>query len=105
MKPVDGLSMFGYCENCGIVYALRDRLKEPPGTEAPSGHEARTTVESVRSGDGQARFVDSPRPDRPPGVRWSCPDCDAEIHGDNDTDLQFAKREHIREYHPNRSTG
>jgi hypothetical protein len=53
----------------------------------------------------RATFVDTEKHPRPFNSHWRCPDCDAEVDSANDSDLEFAKREHIREYHPNRSTG
>jgi len=106
VRPLDDQSVFAYCENCRIVYALKDRVEGAWYTERSGKARAGVTSDSV-----------GPRPPRgvptvsattlaqPPGSYWRCPDCDTEIHSDNDSDLEFAKREHIREYHPNRSTG
>ena len=105
VKPVSDQSIFGYCENCGLVYALRDRLKVEPVTEAFAGLTAGVAGEPVETGIAEAPVPDSPASARSAGSRWRCPDCDMEISSDNDSDLGFAKREHIREYHPNRQTG
>ena len=58
-------------------------------------------------GSKPARATSPDTEDRPQTLnsRWRCPDCDAYLEAANDTDLQFVKREHIREYHPNRSIG
>jgi len=103
VRPLDDQSGLGYCENCGVVYALRDRLTEDPDTR----------IQGIGPGTGGARGPDTFRGSsvegagtsaRSPGSYWRCPDCDTEIRSENDSDLEFAKREHIREYHPNRST-
>ena len=106
MRPLDGQSVFAYCENCGIVYALRDRLKGAWDTEKPGTVKARITGESSGTvGPGWVPVVEAATPPQAPSSYWRCPDCDTEIRSDNDSDLEFVKREHIREYHPNRSTG
>jgi len=105
VKPVDGRSVFGYCENCGLVYVFKDRLKGASGTETLAGLEAGVTGGSMGARSGRDSLSESTTPARPPGSHWRCPDCEVEITSDNDSDLGFAKREHIREFHPNRSTG
>ena len=102
---MDGQGVLGYCENCGIVYALKEKLKGTWDTETPRRFEGGITSDSKEAGS-QRRVspVDTKAPVRSPGSYWRCPDCDAEIRSDNDSDLKYAKREHIREYHPNRST-
>ena len=105
VRPIDDQSVFGYCEKCGLVYALRDRLKEALGAETVAGLEAGTAGESTEARDTRIPVSESTPPARSSGSHWRCPDCEMDIHSDNDSDLGFAKREHIREYHPNRSTG
>jgi hypothetical protein len=48
-------------------------------------------------------YVGTEEPTKQPGSHWKCPDCGANLGAENDSDLEFVKREHIREYHPNRS--
>ena len=106
VRPLDDQSVFAYCENCGLVYALRDRLKDARDTETPGRLRARVTGESSGTdGPGGVPMVEVSTPAQPPSSYWRCPDCDTEIRSDNDSDLEFAKREHNREYHPNRPTG
>jgi hypothetical protein len=105
VRPVDDQSLFGYCDNCGIVYALKDRLQEQRRNETPRdvelgfGEEPKKTDRPRR-----ATFVDTEKPPKPFNSHWKCPDCGADVDSANDSYLEFAKREHIREYHPNRST-
>ena len=105
VRPIDDQSIFGYCEKCGVVYALKERLSTVKGAEAP----ARLDAENVR----QTKVADAKRAGSvadaatslpSTGSYWRCPDCDAEIRTESDSDLEFVRREHIREYHPNRST-
>jgi hypothetical protein len=48
--PVDDQSFFGYCDSCGIVYALKDRFQEQlsnralRGVELGPGEEPRKAV-------------------------------------------------------------
>ncbi len=102
MAPVDDLSPFGYCEACGIVYALRDRMKVRPNYEKPR---------IVTQPDKEPRGVDITGEAAPievgsaeqVGTRWRCPDCGTLLESAVDSDMEFLKREHIREYHPNRA--
>jgi hypothetical protein len=105
VKPLDDQSVFAYCENCGIVYALNDRLKGALDIETPGRFGAGITGEKGTNRPGGVSGFDVTAPTQSPGSYWRCPDCDTEIHSDNDSDLEFVKREHVREYHPNRSTG
>ena len=103
---MDDKSVFGYCENCGVVYALIDRLKEARDIEGPEMPKADFATESKGQDNPRGVPMAEPAPPaQPQGSYWRCPDCDTEIRSDNDSDLEFIKREHIREYHPNRSTG
>ncbi len=103
---MDDQSIFAYCENCGLVYALKDRLKGARDTDRVGRFATGTSGESKKQITmGEASTVGTTTPAQPLGSYWRCPDCDTEIRSDNDSDLEFAKREHIREYHPNRSTG
>jgi predicted RNA-binding Zn-ribbon protein involved in translation (DUF1610 family) len=103
VKPLGEQIVFGYCENCGIVYAIRERLQERRSAEETRNPEA--GFEEPKDVDRQGRATLVGRPSQLLGSHWKCPDCDAEMTSDNDADLKFAIREHIREYHPNRSIG
>jgi len=99
---LDDQGVFGYCENCGIVYVLKGRLegaldieKLGFGAGALSGSKGPNTLRGVS-------VADATTPAQSQGSYWRCPDCGTEIRSDNDSDLGFARREHIREYHPNR---
>jgi predicted RNA-binding Zn-ribbon protein involved in translation (DUF1610 family) len=105
VKPIDAQSVFGYCEKCGLVYALRDRLEQRSTTAAKA-------VESGQSGEtreeervGREAPSDAEQVSEAYNSRWRCPDCGALLQASNESDLQFVKREHIREYHPNRALG
>ena len=102
MRPTDEQSNFGFCEKCGIVYALRAR------TTDESGEQAQRTFEREFGNKAEAARSRTAAPDdtgerpRAPAFLWRCPDCEAELRADNDVDLEFLKRGHIRDYHPNR---
>jgi hypothetical protein len=106
VRPLADPSGLGYCEECGIVYALKGGGKGERVTDVPealkvgAGGEPEGT--EWRRGTSAAD-VTPPGPSS--GAYWRCPDCDTAIRADNDSELGFAKREHIREYHPNRPTG
>ena len=105
MTPLDDQGVLGYCENCGIVYVLKDRLKGTLETERLGRLGAGVVGESEGSNTRrEVSVIDATTPAQSQGSHWRCPDCDTELHSDNESDLEFAKREHIREYHPNRST-
>ncbi len=98
---MDERSEFGYCEHCGLVYAL-SRLRVlreaeesiPPGADRgddTGGKEGRSDVTRQEEAEGKA-------------FRWSCGDCGTVITADTESDLGLLKREHIHEYHPNRPT-
>ena len=103
MNSLNGQSNFGYCERCGIVYAL-DKLRERKaeegaeelGSESSKGRRREETNgrNILARNKLQVEFSD---------FRWKCPDCDAELAAGSESDLGFLKREHIRELHPNRS--
>jgi len=105
VRPVDDRSAFGYCEDCGLVYVLKDRLKERLGAEPFAALEPGIARDSTETANAEGSSSDSATSARPPGSHWRCPDCGMEIQSDSDSDLGFARREHIREYHPNRSAG
>ncbi len=101
MEAMDERSEFGYCEHCGLVYAL-SRLRvlgeaeesKPPGADlgdATGGKDGRSDAARQEDADSKA-------------FRWSCGDCGTAITADIESDLGLLKREHIREYHPNRPT-
>ena len=100
VRPTDGQGDFGYCEKCGIVYALGARTRAERDEAVPASNRGDSGREEVMSRvavppDDEARPVVS-------AFRWRCPDCDEELGAESDVDLEFLKREHIREYHPNR---
>jgi hypothetical protein len=106
VRPVDEQSPFGYCDSCGIVYALKDRLNDQWSKDAPRGIELGPGGRSRESDRPRgATLVDADEGSKPLYSHWRCPDCDTEINAASDADLSFARREHIREYHPNRSIG
>ena len=104
VTPVDDQSPFGYCEACGIVYALKERLRGRRDYDTPRGVELQTDEEP---GETDSPIRETPAntdtPTKQSGSHWKCPDCGADLKAENDSDLEFVKREHIREYHPNRS--
>ena len=103
MSPMDLESSYGYCEHCGIVYALR-KLKENQADETDGGQAQGFDYErgetNRHAGGAGADESESYGPDT---VRWTCPDCNEVLSAANDGDLKFVIREHVREFHPNRS--
>jgi len=98
--PTDEQGDFGYCEKCGIVYALGARTRAERDEGIPASNRGESDREEVMS-----RVAVPPDDEARPGVsafRWRCPDCNEDLGADNAVDLEFLKREHIREYHPNR---
>jgi hypothetical protein len=103
VKPADAKGNFGYCEKCGIVYALRARTTGEWGREAPRPFEGEFGEETKEQSRPRTPApVEPGEQARASAFLWRCPDCDTELRADNDVDLQFLKREHIRGYHPNR---
>jgi predicted RNA-binding Zn-ribbon protein involved in translation (DUF1610 family) len=105
VTPVDDQSPFGYCEACGVVYALKERLQGRRSHETPRVVELQS-AEEIRETDSPSKeaFAGTDEPTKQSGSHWKCPDCGADLKAENDSDLEFVKREHIREYHPNRSS-
>jgi hypothetical protein len=97
---MDGQGDFGYCEKCGIVYALGARMRGEQGKGVPGSFLADPVREEVIS-KMAVPPDDEVRP-RASAFRWRCPDCNEDLGADNAVDLEFLKRGHIREYHPNR---
>jgi hypothetical protein len=99
LRGLEGDSALCYCESCGIVYALKERLEEREGMKAPG-----VLVEGAGETDRPTRaiHVDTDQSPQPFSSRWTCPDCGIELNSANDSDLKFVIREHVREYHPNR---
>jgi hypothetical protein len=88
------------------MYALKDRLTKGSVPEAPNGLGAVIPSESRDRGVPLgSSVVHAETPAQIPGTRWRCPDCDTDIRSESESELEFLKREHIREYHPNRPTG
>jgi predicted RNA-binding Zn-ribbon protein involved in translation (DUF1610 family) len=103
VTPVDDQSPFGYCEACGVVYALRDRLQGRPTVEKLRAIESLPDEEPggmVRP--GQSALI-APETGELAGSRWRCPDCSIVLESAVESDIEFLKREHIREFHPNRA--
>jgi len=105
VKPLEDQSALGFCENCGIVYAFKNRLKEEQDAEMSRRREVGIIGEMGANRPRGVSGVGVTAPAQSPGSYWRCPDCDTEFHSENDSDLEYVKREHIREYHPNRSPG
>ncbi|HLQ06648.1 MAG TPA: hypothetical protein VK126_02720 [Nitrososphaerales archaeon] len=104
VTPVDDQSPFGYCEACGIVYALRDRLQGRPTYEKPRTTESQSDEEPMGvDRPGEAAPLEAENAEHV-SSRWRCPDCGTVLESAVDSDMEFLKREHIREYHPNRSS-
>ena len=104
VTPVDDQSPFGYCVVCGIVYALKERLQGRRSYEKPRIVKLQSDEEPRKSDSpSEETFANTDEPTKLSGSHWKCPDCGADLKAENDSDLEFVKREHIREYHPNRS--
>jgi predicted RNA-binding Zn-ribbon protein involved in translation (DUF1610 family) len=104
VTPIDDQSPFGSCDSCGIVYALKDKLQGRRSYGAAERVELRPDEEPREPDEpGRTAPVDNEEPTEPLGSRWRCPDCGTLLKTANASDLEFLKREHIREYHPNRS--
>jgi hypothetical protein len=104
VTPIDDQSPLGSCDSCGIVYALKDRLQGRRSFEAQGGVEFRRDEKPREANEPMsAAPVDTEEPSGNLGSRWRCPDCGTLLESANESDLEFLKREHIREYHPNRS--
>lgn len=98
VSPLDEQSNFGSCEHCGIVYALnraRERRAEEEAGELGG-------LEEGRRAEADDSSLPSGREGEAPAFRWRCPDCDAVLTADSESDLGFLRKEHIRELHPNR---
>jgi predicted RNA-binding Zn-ribbon protein involved in translation (DUF1610 family) len=106
VKPVNDESAFGYCEKCGIVYLLKRRMEAQPKKETLEGIE-RTFSGGPESEEGKPWEEDSASQLGPQQAkhRWRCPDCGTVMDSTDEGDLEFIKREHVREYHPNRAVG
>jgi predicted RNA-binding Zn-ribbon protein involved in translation (DUF1610 family) len=100
VRPTEEQGDFGYCEKCGIVYALGAWMRGERGPGVPGFFRADTGQEEV-----MPKIAVPPDDEVRPRVsafRWKCPDCNEDLRAESDVDLEFLKREHIREYHPNR---
>jgi hypothetical protein len=106
VQPVSQDSTLGYCVSCGIVYFLRTK----------SGLEVETESMDVlqnKFGNEQAprsEVADPPpeqveRAPEPAGSYWMCPDCGTRFALSDQSDAMYIKREHFREFHPNRIEG
>jgi predicted RNA-binding protein with PUA-like domain len=92
---------------CGIVYILKGRMGEPMNKDALEGLE-KTFVEGQDKADNKPWEPASPdqvEQTQPSTHRWRCPDCGSVMESPEEGDLEFIKREHFREYHPNRAAG
>jgi len=94
-----GEGPFGACEKCGLVYALdlRSREEGTPGNESLPPRKSNEEAEVVGEEPikGQVPSDDN-------RARWRCPDCEEVLTADNEADMKFVIREHVREFHPNR---
>ena len=102
VKPVEGMDMLGHCEKCGLVYLLKARGRDI-GPDEP----IRAEGGSHEPAKDQPPAAAPPEPSDRPESRshWWCPDCETYLYAENDGDLQFVKREHLKEFHPNKSPG
>jgi predicted RNA-binding Zn-ribbon protein involved in translation (DUF1610 family) len=100
VRPNDEQADFGYCEKCGIVYALGARIRGERSAGVPGSFRGDLDREEVTPKTAVPPD-DVVRP-RASAFRWRCPDCNEDLGADNAVDLEFLKRGHIREYHPNR---
>lgn len=105
MSPTGDETSFGYCEKCGIVYFLRneagDRMREGEQGSLERTLQSEPGMRGVKP--SKVAFAEREEPPPSSYSHWKCPDCGAEIELTSEADLVFAQREHIREYHPNRS--
>ena len=86
------------------MYALKERLQGRRSYETPRLVELQSDEEpSETDSTSRETFAGTDEPAKQSGSHWKCPDCGADLKAENDSDLEFVKREHIREYHPNRS--
>ena len=101
MNALEGQSSFGYCDHCGIVYAL-DKMKEQGAIEEPPEIVRGPSVFRRREEGEEDIIAPGERRVEAPGSHWRCPDCELVLTAENEVDLSYLKREHIRELHPNR---
>jgi hypothetical protein len=92
----------GYCTKCGIVYFLGKVSSE--GME-PTIQDLGKKFSRER---GTVHQTDEP-PSMEPAIEaktdsghWICPDCGTRFEYAHESDLAYVKREHFREFHPNR---
>ena len=99
IAPLEGGRGLGACKSCGLVYYLGDANRRQE--EAAGGERPETTGREGVEGPPAAApaFEGSPDADT---HRWRCPDCEGVFEAETDSELGFAKREHLKEYHPNR---
>ena len=100
VKPVNDKSLFGYCEKCGLVYVLKERQAGSWDSDAPAGVMADMPRGREEKPRKEARAEQQEQLQQ---VSWECPDCGMVIEAESDS-LKFAKRQHIADYHPNRTT-
>jgi hypothetical protein len=106
VKPTNDESAFGYCEKCGIVYFLKSKMGEQKKKDSLEGIER-----SLSEGSGSEEiktWEETPAlqaGSQPAKHRWRCPDCGAVMDSTDEDELEFIKREHFKEYHPNRAAG
>ena len=87
-----GEGPFGSCEKCGLVYMMDLTLAQE---ETASGSEQPSPV-------GPSKEQAEDEEPGAAGARWRCPDCDELLMAENEGDLKFVIREHVKEFHPNR---
>jgi hypothetical protein len=85
------------------VYLLDKRTQQGSGEAELEPRGSSAKHEPGRGTMASSAPVETEAPsDQTPIHRWRCPDCGAVTESPNEDDIEFLKREHIREYHPNR---
>jgi rubredoxin len=103
VQPVDGKSPFGSCENCGLVYVMKEKPSQVQAVGELGGGGG-WYVKAPKESDKSRETAPPVEEPQSTSSRWRCPDCGTELTSDNESDLGFLKVVHIREYHPNRPT-
>ena len=98
MEAIDERNDFGFCEHCGLVYAL-NKLQQQKG-------EGMGVVEPRfdRAEERENRPSVNRNEDESSVFQWKCPDCGMELAAGTESDLGLLKKDHFHDYHPNRPT-